>query len=240
MHRWLVAISVLATTANAHAWSVGMIEGDKAEMGRITCGLVEKYGPSRSYHDLSIAIPDSPYGPLTATMGPSRQLEVGVSMKRYPQQPPEAMRTEIRRWLVAQLPAKPAPCTFLLASQAWLDRVGYPDVPPMVPEEEYISIQLELAHKATSVDPEAVWRWSDGALAALRGLDAKARRKFERDPAVRAAAYVVVAQPAPDGLSDLGKRGYCALYDSVKAVFPPRTAKEKQSLRQARKTVGCR
>lgn len=55
-------------------------------------------------------------------------------------------------------------------------------------------------------------------IGSLRGLDAKARRKFERDPKVRAAA----------------------LYDAVKTMFPPRTAKEKQSLSQGRKAVGCR
>src|SRR5688500_7692757 len=108
MTRRLLAVMLLAAApSSAHAWSVGMVEGDQAEMGRVTCGLLEKFGPSRSYHSLSIAIPESPYGPLTATMGPSRQLEVGVSWKRYASQPPEAERAEIRRWLIAQVPAQP-------------------------------------------------------------------------------------------------------------------------------------
>ena len=100
MKRLLVVLLLVTASGPARAWSVGMIEDDKAEMGRITCGLLENYGPSRSYHDLSIAIPDSPYGPLTATMGPSRKMEIGVSMKRYAAQPAEAVRTEIRRWVV--------------------------------------------------------------------------------------------------------------------------------------------
>ena len=241
MTKWLLAVALVATTSSsARAWSVGMVEGDKAEMGRITCGLLEKFGPSRSYHYLSITIPDSPYGPLTASMGVERKLEVGVSWKRYPSQPPEEVRAEIRRWLIAQLPEKPQPCTFLLASQAWLDRVGYPDVPGPVPDEEYVTIQLDLASKAATLDPDAVWRWSDGALLAFRHLDAKTRRKYQRDPKLRAAAYAVVEQPAPAGLSDIGKRGYCALYDSVRKLFPPRGSSEKRSLEQARRALGCR
>lgn len=240
MRHALVVVALVAMTSSARAWSVGMIEGDKAEMGRITCGLLEKYGPSKSYYDLSVSIPDSPYGPLTATMGPSRQMEIGVSAKRYPQQPSETTRVEIRRWVVTHLPAKPVACTFLLASQAWLDRVGYPDVPAFVPEEEYIPIQLELAHEAASLDPDRVARWLDGALAAFRGLDKKARRKFERDPQLRVAAYALVDRPAPDGLSDIGKRAYCRLYDFIKSTFPPRTAKQRQSLASARRALTCR
>jgi hypothetical protein len=241
MKRWLLAVAVLATTTGAaQAWSVGTITGDRAEIGRITCGLIETYGPSRSYHDLSLAIPDSPYGPLTATMGPSRVLEIGVSTALYPAQPPEATQAEIRRWLVAQLPAKPKPCTFLLASPAWLDRVGYPDVPAMVPEAAYVSIQLDLADQAARLDPDDVWRWSDGALAALRGLDKPARRAFERDPAARAAAYAVVDRPAPAGLTVAGRHGYCDLYAAVKTLFPPRTASERKSLTRARRPLRCR
>lgn len=240
MKRLLVVLLLVTASGPARAWSVGMIEDDKAEMGRITCGLLEKYGPSRSYHDLSIAIPDSPYGPLTATMGPSREMEIGVSMKRYAAQPAEAVRTEIRRWVVTHLPKQPRACTFLLASQAWLDRVGYPDVPPIVPEEEYIGIQLDLASKAAAVDPDKVWRWADGALAALRGLEEPARRKYQADPRMRAAAYAVIGQPAPAGLSDIGKKGYCVLYDSVRTTFPPRSSTEIQSMDKARRAVGCR
>jgi hypothetical protein len=240
MRQPLLVVAFLATTSSpAQAWSV-RIAGDKAEMGRITCGLLEKYGPSSSYHHLSIKIPDSPYGPLAATMGPSRELTVDLSPKRYTEEPPETVRAEIQRWVVAHLPAKPRSCTFLLASQAWLDRVGYPDVPAMVPEEDYVTIQLELARKAASVDPEHVGRWLDGALLAFGGLDKKARRKFERDPRLRAAAYAVVDQPVPDGLSDIGKRGYCQLYDSVRSTFPPRVPKERQSLARARRALGCR
>ena len=46
--KWSVLVVALLamTTGAARAWSVGAIEGDRAEMGRITCGLVEKYGPS--------------------------------------------------------------------------------------------------------------------------------------------------------------------------------------------------
>lgn len=217
---------------------MGVIEGDKAEMGRLACGLLEKYGPSHSYRMLLIAIPDSPYGPLEAHMGPSRQL--GIEAPRYTAQPADAVRAEIRGWLLAQLPAKPRPCTFLLAEPAWLDRVGYPEVPGLVPEEEYIPMQIALAQQAATVEPGWVWRWCDGALAAFRGLDPSKRHKYQSDPGVRAAAYAVVDQPAPDGLSADGKRGYCALYSNVESLFPPRAPRERQSLKQARRTLGCR
>jgi hypothetical protein len=237
--KWLLAVALLvAIPGTARTWSVGRIEGDKAEMGRVTCGLLEKYGPSRSYHFLLIAIADSPYGPLEAAMGPSRRME--LSAPRYTKAPTEAVSAEIRGWLVAQLPAKPRPCTFLLAEPAWLDRVGYPEVPAMVPEEEYIPIQLDLAQQAATADPDWVWRWSDGALAALRGLDRAKQRKYQNDPRVRGAAYAVVEQPAPAGLSTDGKRGYCVLYDSVESLFPPRTPRERRSVQQARRTLGCR
>ena len=225
------------TTSSDAAPPVDRLDGDMAELGRITCGLLEKYGPSRSYHDLDVVIPDSPFGRLIATMGPTRRLLVEVSGKPQADQPPEA---EVRRWLADQLPAKPRSCTFLLARPAWLARVGYPDVPAMVPEEAYVPIQLDLARKAAAVEPENAWRWLDGALAASRGLDGNARRKFERNPELYAAAYAVVDQPAPDGLSDVGKRGYCQLYDSVRSMFPPRATQERQSLEKARRALGCR
>ncbi len=242
MQRVLIVLLLVTASKSAQAWSVGLIKGDndKAEIGRITCGLLEKYGPSRSYHDLSVAIPDSPYGPLTATMGPSRWMEIGVSTQRFPAQPAEAVRDEIRAWFVSHLPKQPRACTFLLASPARLDRVGYPDVPPMVPEEDYVSIQLDLAAKAATVDPDMVWRWADGALAALRGLEQPARRRFVVDPRMRAAAYAVVSQPAPPGLSDLGKKGYCVMYETVRKIFPPRSPSEARSLKKARRAVGCK
>jgi hypothetical protein len=236
--KWLGAL-VLAASATAHAWSVGFIEADRAEIGRITCGLLEKFGPSRSYDSLSIEIPTSPYGRLTATMGPSLQMEIGVSSKHYADQPAEPVRAEIRRWLVAQLPAKPT-CTFLLAEPAWLVRVGYPEEPAPVPEEEYIEIQLDLARTALTAEPDDVWRWADGALAAFRGLDATKRRKHQRDPRIRSAAYLVLERPAPDGLSAEGKRGYCLLYRSIETLFPPRAAKERRSLSTAKRGLGCR
>ena len=222
------------TTSSDAAPPIDRLDGDVAEMGRITCGLLEKYGPSRSYHDLDVVIPDSPYGRLIATMGPTRKLLVEVSGKSQADQP------QARQWLAEQLPSKPTSCTFLLAAPAWLARVGYPDVPAMVPEEAYVPIQLDLARKAAAVDPEKAWRWLDGALAAFRGLDVNARRKFERDPELHAAAYALVDQPAPNGLSDVGKRGYCQLYDSVRSMFPPRATRERQSLEKARRALGCR
>ena len=234
-HFFVVGALVLALPAAAHAWSAGTIKGNKAEMGRLACGLIEKYGPSRSYRELSIAIPASPYGPLTATMGVRYALEIDVADKK----PTDAVSAEIRAWVTAQLPAKPKACTVLLAEPAWLARVGYPDDPPYVPDEEYVAIQLDLAQQASTVDPDNTWRWLDAVDVAFSALEPAKRRKYERDPRVRAAAYADVTRPAPEGLSAVGKRGYCSLYERVASVFPPRSTHERRSLAQARKSLGC-
>jgi hypothetical protein len=207
-------------------------------MGRIACGLLEKYGPSHDEYELLIEIADSPSGPLEAAMGPERTLRLAAP--RYTSEPPKPVAAEIRRWLVAQLPTKPKACTVLLAEQAWLDRVGYPDDPGPVPEEEYIPIQLDFAQKAAAAgDAEHAARWSDGALLALHGLEPAKRRTYQNDPRVRAAAYAVIEQPAPAGLSAVGVQGYCSLYDSVESMFPPRAPAERQHLKTARRALGC-
>jgi len=229
---------MVAATSQADAWEIGSIKLENADAGRVTCGLLQKYGPTRSYRGLSLAIPDSPYGPLRLEMEVHRELRIMAD--RYKTAPSDAVANEIKAWVTAQVPEKPDACTFLLADQAWLVRVGYPEEPGLVPDAEYVTIQLDLAQQAAAVDPDWVVRWIDGALLAYRALDAKQQRALARDPRMRAGAYTVIDRPAPDGMSDIGRRGYCDLYASVQKLFPPRTAKEKSSLKRARRSLSCR
>ena len=233
----------LALPTPAAGGFAGYLAKDDASKARLTCALVQRFGPSRSRHKLKIRITKSPFGPLAVSMDKSMKLRVSLSFRRYPRPPAAAEQARIRTWIIAQLPAQPRPCKLLIGKRGLLRWVQHPAKPPvaLLSAAKHVTAQLELFEQARArKDPDA-WRWADGAVSSYQTMSKKERRALGRTSlAIRRAVYAVVRHPAPRGLSRLGRRSYCRWYRKVRRLWPPKRRSEGRVLRRARTRLGCR
>jgi hypothetical protein len=238
----LLALLALSAPRPAHGWSAGQLGKSNAERARLTCALIQRFGPNRADSKLKLVIPSSPFGPLRVTMKVKMKLHVNVSFKRFSKAPGEAERAKIQAWLRAQLPAKPRACKLLLGRAGFLQRLQYPGEPlSHLSGREYVESQLRLHQRARARKEPDAWRWADGAVAAYLELPKEQRRALKaKRAAIRAAAYRVVKRSPPPGLNALGRRGYCQWYRKLRRQLQPRTAAERRALRRARRKTRCR
>jgi len=231
---------LLGLAADAQAWEYRRPEKHRLHLYDLhmaplyACALLDQYGPSKQEHMIEVVIPKSPYGPIGVSMDWTRVIEISVENARFPTQPDEATFEKIRTWVIAQLREDPPPCRVVLSKPEYASvKLEIAGAVGMLSDAEYVIEHLRLSELAARKgDVDMASKWSGSAFAQFSAIPAKEKQALKQDPRLHRAAYDLVSKDPPDGLSDLGRRGYCDMYRRIGEWFPPKTKDERDRLRR--------
>lgn len=236
---------ILSVAADVHAWEYRRPDKHRMHLHDLhmaplyACALLDQYGPSKQEHMIEVVIPKSPYGPIKVSMEWTRVIEISVDDAQFRTQPDDATFEKIRSWVIAQLREDPPPCRLVLSKPEYASiKLEFAGGVGMLTDAEYVVEHLRLSELAARKGEAGLAsKWSGSAFATFVALPAKEKQAMKQDPRIRSAAYDLVSKDPPDGLSDVGRRGYCDMYRRIGEWLPPKTKEERALLKRASR--GC-